>query len=55
MAALHRCIVEKLANLASSSIAHAKTAVFHTFHENNVKNNLDHRPRFIRTVGDEMR
>ena len=55
MSALLRRIIKKLANVASASIAHAKTAVFHTFHENNVKNNLDPKPRFIRTVGDEMR
>jgi hypothetical protein len=55
MSALLRRIIKKLANLASGSIAHAKTAVFHTFHENKVKNNLDHGPRFMRTEGDEMR
>lgn len=34
---LRRIAIKKLANLASASIARAKTAVFHTFHENKVK------------------
>jgi hypothetical protein len=55
MSALLQRIIKKPANLASASIAHAKTAVFHTFHEDKVKNNLGHWPLFIRTVGDEMR
>jgi hypothetical protein len=41
--------------LQSASMARAKIAVFHTFHENKVKNNLDHGPRFRRTGGEEMR
>jgi len=32
-------LLQKLANLASASIARAKTAVFHTFHDNKVKKN----------------
>jgi hypothetical protein len=37
MSAFLRRIIKKLANLAPASIAHAKTPVFHTFHENKVK------------------
>jgi len=37
MSALLQRIIKKLANLASASTAHAKTAVFHTFHENKVR------------------
>jgi hypothetical protein len=39
MSALLRRIIKKLANLASASIVRAKSAVFHTFHENKVKKN----------------